>query len=644
MTGDIVEAKTQYDKTRLQNERSEKIVQKIKNCKTNNQTSTTRFENITEAIAAAHSEAEPQQLVAMYGEPLQAAFTAGKEHVARQLYRAAGQKHPSEKLSKNKTALEELAGEGTRTKRQDRAAEILYEEFTENNHVKTLRSDRLDTEMWIYQDGIYVENAKSYIQTFCRHKLRTAYRERLSQLVVERVKAETWTDRKEFFEPIPHKLCLQNGVFNLETQELEQHTPHEVHHQKLPVTYDPDADCQKVLTFFNEVLTDDQDLKVLQEIFGFTLRKEYFIEKAFMFLGGGRNGKSKVLEILGAMLGRDNVSNIGLQTLGQEDFSRINLFGKLANICPDLSNQDLRKTHWFKQLIGRDQLNVNRKQKSYAQFVNYAKMIFAANGLPKTNDTSTAFFDRWMFLDFPNTYLSQSQLDKKSPEEIRRRNLKLRDPNRVKGLKTEQQMSGLFNWSIEGYNRLRENKSFTKTQSTEDIRTRWIAQSDSFKAFCMQALEEDYNAYVVKEDLREAYDKWCHQMGVISNKDKRDQTQTLRSMYGVDTSRKRLSGYSSQQVPIYRGIKPIEKYEGHQSLKQNHYTFNLSTRGVDEKDASEATEISVSGYEDLFEDANHTLDFEEVVAEISEERVQDLLEKGDLVEQPAGQLRLGWHK
>lgn len=65
---------------------------------------------------------------------------------------------------------------------------------------------------------------------------------------------------------------------------------------KLPVKYDPDAKCPLIDEFLQDVLTEQDDRKVFYELGGFCLLKDYRFEKAFMFIGEGRNGKRKSFE------------------------------------------------------------------------------------------------------------------------------------------------------------------------------------------------------------------------------------------------------------------------------------------------------------------------------------------------------------
>jgi len=112
------------------------------------------------------------------------------------------------------------------------------------------------------------------------------------------------------------------------------------------------------------------------EIFGFLLLKEYKIEKAFMFVGYGRNGKSKTVELMKRFIGAENCSSLPLRSLIEESFSLSELFGRMANLAADLSKTDLKETGMIKSLIGRDTIQAHRKYLRDLNFVNYAKNGF----------------------------------------------------------------------------------------------------------------------------------------------------------------------------------------------------------------------------------------------------------------------------
>jgi hypothetical protein len=45
-------------------------------------------------------------------------------------------------------------------------------------------------------------------------------------------------------------------------------------------------------------------------------------------------------------------------------------------------------------------------------------------------------------------------------------------------------------------------KTFSSTKGSEDVKELWIRKSNSFMAFCLDCLEEDYDSYITKKELR----------------------------------------------------------------------------------------------------------------------------------------------
>ena len=173
--------------------------------------------------------------------------------------------------------------------------------------------------------------------------------------------------------------------------------------KKIPIKYNPNADCPKIKEFINQIMREE-DVVVLQELAGYCLWKDYPIQKAFALVGEGSNGKSTFLRLLTKLLGKENVSSISLQDLVNNRFAVANLYGKLANIFADLPPEILKDTAKFKMLTGGDIITAEKKFKNPFKFYNYAKLIFSCNRLPVTYDDTTAFFRRWVIINFPNTF------------------------------------------------------------------------------------------------------------------------------------------------------------------------------------------------------------------------------------------------
>lgn len=419
----------------------------------------------------------------------------------------------------------------TKDKKFSEASEEIVKHILKKEKIYTTKDDK-NSEVWIYRDGIYVPAGRSEIKILMRNMLGKFYSNWHYNQVISKIEPDTSVDSNEFFgNNYKNEVPVLNGILNIKTRQLTPFTPNKIFFNKMPVRYNAKSVCPKIDLFLTEVLPYDNDKEVFYEIGGFSLLKEYTFEKAFMFVGGGRNGKGKAIELLKRTLGSQNCSSVPLSSLTSDNFQISELFGKSLNLAGDISNTDLKDTGLFKSLTGRDLINAKRKFLRDISFENYAKFVFACNELPMVYDLSKGFWDRWILLDFPFTFE-----DKETFDRIKGNNIKLRDEEIISKITTPEELSGLLNKFLDGLDRLLKNKRFSSTKGTEEVKNMWIRKSNSFMAFCMDHLEESYDSRISKKELRKKYSEYCKLHKVISKPDftiKRN----LQDLFGVSEVR-----------------------------------------------------------------------------------------------------------
>jgi len=434
-------------------------------------------------------------------------------------------------------------------KQEDEATELIVGEIKKHNHIYSTKDD-VKSEMWIYDDGIYVPNGKCYVSEVCRKILGKAYRRTLRNEVIAKVEADTYINQDDFFSNnYEDEIPVKNGVLNVLTLELEKYNPKKIFFNKLPVEYREDAKCPNIEQFLKDILTSEEDIEVAYELVGSGLYKDYFTEKAAMLVGNGRNGKSKFLELIKRLVGGENCSSVPLRAMKEDNSSLCELYQKIFNLAGDLSHTDLKETGIFKQTVGRDTIQAHRKYLKDLHFVNFAKHIFACNELPRVYDTTDGFWDKWVLLQFPYKFESQKEIDR-TPKEMRDK-IKLKDPDIIKKISTEEELSGFLNKALEGLKRLIDKKQFSQTKGTTEIKDFWVRNSDSFAAFCIDCVEERYDSYITKKDLRKRYHRYCKGHKIKGTGDKSIKAN-LEERYGVIESRKRINDESEF---VWEGIK-----------------------------------------------------------------------------------------
>jgi putative DNA primase/helicase len=414
-------------------------------------------------------------------------------------------------------------------------------------------------EIYYYNGGYFESKGEQPIKNETEQFLKDGTKEHSKNEVVGHIRDKNYQSRDIFNVPI-NLINLKNGVFNIDTDELLEHSPDYHFLNEIPIVYDPNADCPKIMKFLKEILYPE-DIPVIQEFAGYSLYRRCMIHRACMFLGGGKNGKSTFIKLLIKFLGERNVANKELQELSNQLFARDSLFGKLLNTASELSDQAVNQTGLFKQLTGEDRIDANKKFKDSYQFTNYAKLLFSANKLPKTNDESYAYYRRWILISFPNTFDGKNC-----------------DPYILEKLATPEELSGFFNWSIEGLKRLLANGDFSYSKTVDEVMEQYKTMSDPVYAFCTEYVkkaEPNDPKYIIKEEFREKYIKWSRKLKLPITPPNM-LTQQLQNI--LPDIRVGKSGAKGKQKPAYINITWRNKEENPQTD-----LFNSDTNLTGEK-------------------------------------------------------------
>jgi putative DNA primase/helicase len=96
-----------------------------------------------------------------------------------------------------------------------------------------------------------------------------------------------------------------------------------------------------------------------------------------------------------------------LDQITGERFAAVNLYGKLENLCDDLSSRHLGDTSLFKRVVGGDPITADRKHRDPITSRPFARLLFSANEYPQSADASSGFYDRWVAIPFAADFRGQ---------------------------------------------------------------------------------------------------------------------------------------------------------------------------------------------------------------------------------------------
>lgn len=240
------------------------------------------------------------------------------------------------------------------------------------------------------------------------------------------------------------KINFGNGTLDLKTGNLCKHNWSDYFRYVLPYDYNKNASCPMFMRYLNEVMPEKEAQDVLSEYVGWLFMPGLKLEKVLFLYGSGCNGKSVFIDIVEALLGKENISHESLSDLCGEygANSRSNLAGKILNTCSDVAPNAFAGD-LFKRIASGEPISAKILYKDVTTLTEYPKMMFCLNELPKTNDTSNGFYRRFLIAPF------KVQIPK----------IKI-NPNLAKDIICHE-LPGIMNWVLVGRERLIKNKKFT---------------------------------------------------------------------------------------------------------------------------------------------------------------------------------------
>jgi len=255
---------------------------------------------------------------------------------------------------------------------------------------------------------------------------------------------------------------------------------------QLDFSYNAAAKNTVFLTYLNQVLTDADTQRTLQEVSGYLFIKGLKMEKVFFLFGTGANGKSVFFEVLNGVLGADNISNYSLESLTDEKgYHRAMIKDVIVNYGTDIRLTKI-DAGMFKTLASGEPIEARLPYGQPFLMNDYAKLIFNVNKMDSANIEHThGFYRRLLIIPFNKTI----------PDE---------DQDRDLHTKILNDRAGVLNWIIEGAERVIKSRNIFVSAECEAFKQRFIKETDSV-AMYEEEFRETMKAAIYYKPLKEAY-------------------------------------------------------------------------------------------------------------------------------------------
>jgi putative DNA primase/helicase len=370
--------------------------------------------------------------------------------------------------------------------------------------------------------GIYRDDGADLIRQQVQERLGDRISNHYKNEVVEYIRDASLIDREEV-EPPRKFIPLRDGFLDVLTNELHDYTPEVPFFFMHKGAYKPeiiDVETEASEFIASTFPSDDDisqdidesdeshvgtgepqasDVDIIQEVAGACFYRRSLYKKALMLVGGGDNGKSLFLSLLVSAVGNGAVSTRTIYDINNTRFASADLYHKTANVQADIGGGELAYTGRFKTLTGGDLVSAEHKGQPSFNFVNESTMIFSTNDLPKIKHPDSVFYDRWILIEMACTFVE-------NPINANEREV---DPFLEDKLSEQIEIDWFTTWAIVGLKRLLENGRYSVSDSSMDIKKRWVSRTDSLHAFVKLHVTESPGNRVTKQAFYEAYRTFC---------------------------------------------------------------------------------------------------------------------------------------
>ena len=230
------------------------------------------------------------------------------------------------------------------------------------------------------------------------------------------------------------------------------------------------------------------DVTTIFQYMGICLTNTILYQVFLLLLGEGANGKSIMIDILNAVIGEQNTSNLSMDKLAERFFSSQLLF-KLCNTCADISKISIDDDAELKKIIGGDIIQAEFKGKDSFSFRPYAKMLFSANRFPYVDDRSEGFKRRLRVIEM-----------NKKPQH--------------KDVHLKQKiMAELDFWvftAVQGLREVLNNHDIFESDNSKKMREDIYKNGDSVYSFIKDCLVEREGGSIRRAEMFQEYEKYCN--------------------------------------------------------------------------------------------------------------------------------------
>lgn len=281
-------------------------------------------------------------------------------------------------------------------------------------------------------------------------------------------------------------LNLKNGLLDMDTFVLSEHTPEYFSTVQVGYEYDPESKCPEFEKFIHTISNENESTALMiQQMYGYSIMQGNPRHKVFYLFGDtARNGKSTAAKILCGLVGWGNVSTLSLQQIANENSSILtSIIGKQINFSDEISSKFIESSR-LTAMSAEGIVEINPKYKPSFLYPVRSKFIIACNDLPRFSDFQ-GMKHRMIAIPFRRHLKESERIDC------------------YDDILLKKEGAGILNWAIEGAKTIKKDGFIINDESKEDIHDN-VLQSYPVYAF-LETLYDFSSDHIEEIDPKDLY-------------------------------------------------------------------------------------------------------------------------------------------
>jgi len=307
-------------------------------------------------------------------------------------------------------------------------------------------------------------------------------------------------------------LNCQNGTLDLKTGELHPHDRDDYITKLVPVDYNPRAKASRWEAFMLQIAAGDADLVAFEKrALGYSICGDQSERILLLCHGGGRNGKTVMVETVAATLGGDYASIMAAESLmqrrgGDDDRlmqRRAALRGMRFVVASETGEGARLNEALIKSLTGNERITARHLYGEQFEFDPTHTLWLATNHRPGIRDTTNSIWDRLKLIPFSVRFVTDDEATGE-PGEIH--------ANKKLGKELLREKQGVLAWLVAGCLEWQEQGVGTAKrvkEATQEYRT----DEDLLGRFIAECCHVGRKAAIQASQLYGVYTKWCEDNG-----------------------------------------------------------------------------------------------------------------------------------